>query len=117
MDDLQYILGIGFSGTDIARAFVLAFFLALVVGAKRSIWLLGLIALVIDRLVWPIAQQAGSGAGIHTIYASIGALGQTFVDDLGLYLVRYLGLVIMIGVFRKFRSQVQGVAAPKKAAA
>jgi hypothetical protein len=119
MEDLRYILGIGFSGADILRAVVIAFFLAMLFGRKRSAWVLALFALLFDRLVWPMAGMAISGSGIQSIYGSIGALASTFVDDLGLYTVRYFGLAILIAAFCGLRMRVHALApsGPKKAPA
>ena len=115
MEDLKDIISLGFSGADVARALILAFALAILPRKKRSSWFLGAIALVIDRLIWPIAGMSIAGADIHSIYASIGALGKTFIDDLGLYVVRYLGLVVMIASFMAFRAKLNEKVAPPKA--
>ena len=106
MEDLGYIFNLGFSGTDVWRAVLLSFVLGMFVSKKRSIVMLAFWALIIDRVIWPISAQAASGAELHTIYASIGALFQTFVDDLGLYLVRFLGIVAMMGIFVFIRMRI-----------
>jgi len=103
MEDLQYILSLGFSGADLPRAIILAFFIAMIAKKDTNIWKVGLAALVVDRALWPILAMAASGADIQSIYASIGALFKTFLDDLGIYIVRYMGLVLMIGGFRWIR--------------
>lgn len=115
MEDLKDIIALGFSGADITRALIIAFTLAILPRKKRSSWFLGAIAIIIDRLVWPITGMALAGADIHSIYASIGALGKTFVDDLGLYVVRYLGLVVMIAAFMAMRANINAKLAPPKA--
>lgn len=115
MEDLKTIISLGFSGADVTRALIIAFTLAILPRKKRSSWLLGAIALVIDRLVWPISGMALAGSDIHSIYASIGALGRTFIDDLGLYVVRYLGLVVMIAAFMAVRANINARLAPPKA--
>lgn len=115
MEDLRNIIALGFSGADIARALIIAFTLAILPRKKRSSWFLGAIAIVVDRLIWPIAGMALAGAGIHSIYASIGALGKTFIDDLGLYVVRYLGLVVMIAAFLAMRANLHTRLSPPKA--
>ncbi len=99
MEDLQYIFNLGFSGSDVWRAVLLSFFGAMILNKNGSVWILGGWALAIDRVIWPVTAQALAGADIHSIYASIGALFETLPDDLGLYLVRYLGIVGMIGAF------------------
>ncbi len=117
MKDLEYIFSLGFSGTDIWRAVLLSFLLAMFVSKKRPLWMLAFWGLVIDRVIWPIGGQAAAGADIHSIYASIGALFQTFLADLGLYLVRYLGIVAMMGVFVFIRLRIHKPFASKDKAA
>jgi hypothetical protein len=115
MEDLNYILGLGFSGADVWRAIIVAFFLAMLAGKKRSIWFVGFIALLIDRIAWPILGMAISGADVQSIYASIGGMFQTFIDDIGLYVVRYLGLTIMIAAFVAGRAKIHTLKPMKKA--
>lgn len=110
MQDLEYILGIGFSGADLPRAVILAFLFAMFANKDTNIWRMGLLALLIDRLVWPIASMGAAGADIQAIYASVGALVKTFIDDLGIYIVRYIGLTLMIGGFRWFRASIHKMA-------
>ena len=108
MQDLQYIIGIGFSGADLPRAIILAFLFAMFARGESNLWKVGLLALLIDRTVWPIAAMGSSGADIQSIYAALGAMFKTFVDDLGIYIVRYIGLVLMIGGFRWLRASIHG---------
>ena len=117
MEDLSYIFSLGFSGADLPRAVIIAFLLAMLLAPKNSIWALGGFALIVDKFVWPIAAQAIAGAGAETVFASIGALFETFVDDLGIYAVRYLGLTIMIGLFNELRARLHSFTPMKKAAA
>lgn len=117
MEDLQYIFGIGFSGADVGRAVLLAFIFAMYAKKESNLWRLALIALFIDRTIWPITAMAISGAEIHAIYASIAALFKTFVDDLGVYIVRYLGLVVMISGFIGLRGAVHKYLPKKRKAA
>ncbi len=117
MQDLQYILGIGFSGADIGRAILMAFVFAMYAKKDTNIWQIGLIALLIDRTVWPIVGMAVSGAEVHAIYASIAALFKTFLDDLGIYIVRYLGIVVMIAGFVGVRTGVHKYMPKKRKAA
>ena len=91
MKDLEYIIGIGFSGADLPRAIILAFIFAMFARKDTNVWVYGLFALLIDRTVWPIAAMGASGADIQAIYASIGGLYQTFMDDLGLLLCALYG--------------------------
>ncbi len=115
MEDLEYIVGIGFSGADLPRAIILAFLFAMFARKDTNVWIYGLFALLIDRTVWPIAAMGASGADLQSIYGSIAGLFQTFVDDLGFYFVRYMGLVIMILGFTWLRTSVHKMA-PSKAA-
>lgn len=113
MQDLQYIIGIGFSGADLPRAAILAFLFAMFAKRDTNIWKVGLLALLIDKVVWPIAAMGASGADIQAVYASIAALFKGFLDDLGIYIVRYLGLVLMIGGFRWLRAKFHEVMSSK----
>lgn len=106
MEDLQYIIGIGFSGADLVRAVVLSFLFAMFAKRDTNIWHFALFALLIDRTVWPIASMASSGADFPSILASVKALFTTFLDDLGIYIVRYLGLVVMINGFIAMRAGI-----------
>lgn len=117
MEDLQYIVGIGFSGADLPRAVILAFLFAMFARRDTNVWFYALFALLIDRTVWPIASMGASGADIQSIYASIGAMANTFVDDLGFYFVRYMGLVLMILGFSWLRTSLHGIVPGGKKAA
>lgn len=117
MQDLQYIIGIGFSGADLPRAFILAFLFAMFAKGETNIWKVGLLALLIDRTVWPIAAMGSSGADIQSIYAALGGMFKSFLDDLGIYIVRYIGLVLMIGGFRWLRSTIHAIPSGKAATA
>lgn len=106
MDDLQYIISIGFSGADLPRAIILSFLFAMFAKRDSNIWRMALLALLIDRTVWPIAAMGASGADIQSIYASIAALFKTFLDDLGIYIVRYIGIVLMVSGFIWVRARI-----------
>lgn len=116
MEDLKYILALGFSGADIAPAVVIAFFIAMFVKNGAPVWKAALLALFLDRFVWPVASQALSGADIHTIYATIGGFFTTFFDNLGVFVVRFFGLVVMMGAFILGRQQVHKLVPPPKKA-
>lgn len=117
MEDLEYIIGIGFSGADMPRAVILAFLFAMFARKDTNVWAYSLFALLIDRTVWPIAAMGASGADIQSIYASISAMFSTFLDDLGVYFVRYMGLVLMILAFTWVRSSLNRMTPGKRAAA
>lgn len=114
MKDLDYIISLGFSGADIFPAILIAFLLAMFVRKDAPVWKMALIALFIDRVMWPIIGQAVAGADIQTIYASIGALFTTLPSNLGVYVVRFFGLLVMIALFVATRRRIHA-AAPKKA--
>ena len=80
--------------------------------AKRdtNIWKVALLALILDRLLWPLGSMAASGSGVSSIFASLTAFAKTFVDDLGVYIVRYVGLVLMISLFRWARVMIHRIA-------
>jgi hypothetical protein len=106
MEDLQYIIAIGFSGADLPRAIILSFLFAMFAKKDTNLWRMALLALLIDRTIWPIAAMGASGADVQSIYASIAALFKTFFDDLGIYIVRYIGLVLMISGFVWLRTGI-----------
>ena len=115
MQDLLTILELGFSGSDVWRAVICAFFTAMLVSKKAGAWAMGGVALLVDRLVWPVMEQAFAGATTKALYGSVGGVFLTLGDNLGLYLVRYLGLVIMIALFLILRKRIHGGgAAPAK---
>lgn len=116
MKDLDYIISLGFSGADVAPAVLIAFMMAIFARKEAPIWKMALIALAADRVLWPIVGQAMAGAGIHTIYASIGALFTTFPSNIGVYVVRFFGLLVMIALFVAARQRLHKMAPSKKAA-
>ena len=54
MEDLSYIIGLGFSGSDIWRAVTIAFFAAMMVRNSRQVALTAAWALLVDRVIWPL---------------------------------------------------------------
>ncbi|MEM1397870.1 MAG: hypothetical protein AAGH38_10555 [Pseudomonadota bacterium] len=117
MEDLSYIVGLGFSGTDIYRALIITFLMAMLLSPAHSMWKLGIIALVIDKIIWPLSSQGVAGADASEITGSVQGLMSTFVDDLGVYAVRYVGLTVLIGAFSEFRRRLHAIAPSKKATA
>lgn len=115
MEDLKYIVTLGFSGADVLPAIVIAFFIAMLVKKGSPIWTIALVALFLDRLVWPVASQAMSGADIHTIYGTISGFFKSFLDNLGVFVVRFFGLVVLIGGFVLIRQKIHAAAPMKKA--
>lgn len=116
MEDLRYIVTLGFSGSDVVRAVILAFLFAMMTARQSDVWRMAAFAFIIDRFIWPIAGMALSGSDIHAIYASIGAFFTSFLDDLGIYVVRYLGLCLMMSVFIALRRRIHHVKQEKSAA-
>lgn len=116
MEDLNYIIAIGFSGSDLPRAVILAFLFAMFAAGNTNVWKVALLALLIDRTVWPIAEMGSKGAELEAIYAMLNGMVKSFRDDIGIYIVRYIGLVLMIGGFRVLRAWIQSIG-PRKAAA
>lgn len=106
MQDLQYIIGIGFSGADLPRAIILSFLFAMFAHKDTNIWKVGLLALLIDRILWPLGSMGATGADFQTLIASIVAMFTGFLDDLGIYIIRYLGITLMIGGFRWVRARI-----------
>lgn len=114
MKDLEYIVSLGFSGADVAQAVVIAFFVAMLIGKRMTVWQMGLVALAVDRIVWTLAGQALAGAEWGSVYASVAAMVETFLDDLGVYAVRYVGLTVMIALFVAMRRRIHAMAPSKK---
>lgn len=106
MQDLTYIISLGFSGSDIWRAVIIAFFAAMIVTKKRPAALLGLWALLVDRLVWPFTGMWMSGADSVILNETFSGMVQTFSADMGVYLVRYAGLVVMMTAFAHMRKRI-----------
>ncbi len=106
MEDLSYIIGLGFSGSDIWRAVTIAFFAAMMVRKSRQVALTAAWALLVDRVIWPLLDMSFSGASSEAVFASLGAMGQTLNADLGLYLVRYAGLFALITMFFWMRRRI-----------
>ena len=79
------------------------------VSSKRPIALLATIGFLIDQLVWPLAGQATSGAELQSVFASIGAIFASLLDNLGVYVVRFIGLFLMIAGFAFMRVRLHGV--------
>lgn len=107
MKDLEYIIGVGFTGEDLPRAVILAFLFAMFARKDTNVWTYALFALLIDRTVWPIATMGASGADVSEMYAALGKTFSNFWDDIGLYFVRYMGLVLMILGFGALRGFLQ----------
>ena len=116
MEDLQYIVSLGFSGSDVWRAVLLAFLFAMVSTRQSDVWRMGAFALIIDRVIWPMSAMLIAGAELSSVYASFGAMFSTFIDDIGIYLVRYLGLCLMMSAFVALRRRLHHVkpAKPKQ---
>lgn len=108
MDDLITIINLGFSGSDVWRGVICAFFTAMLVNKRAGAWAMGIVALVIDRLVWPVTEQSLLGAKPETLIASVSGVFETLPDNAGLYLVRYLGIVVMISLFLQLRKRLHG---------
>ncbi len=106
MEDLSYIISLGFSGSDIWRAVIISFFAAMMVGKKRKIFTIALWALLIDRLVWPLIDMALSGAADSSISGAVNGMFQAFTTDMAIYVVRYMGLVVMIAIFAFIRRRI-----------
>ena len=117
MEDLSYIIGLGFSGSDIPRALIIAFFMAMLFAPQHSMWKLGFAALAVDKIAWPLVSQAAAGKGFDVLLNTLQNIGASAVDDLGIYVVRYFGLTVLIGLFTAFRARLHAFAPAKKATA
>lgn len=117
MEDLSYIIGLGFSGSDVWRAIIISFFAAMLVRKQRKAWTMTFWALLVDRCIWPLLDMSFSGASEEAIGASFTAMMETFSMDLGLYVVRFAGLFVMINVFVQMRKRIHKPLMDKKAKA
>jgi len=99
MDDLIYIVTLGFSGSDVWRAIIITFFVAMMVTSRRRISVLAFWALIVDRFVWPLSAMASNGADMEMLGTTASAIIAAIPDDMGLYLIRYIGLFLMISVY------------------
>lgn len=108
MDDLRYIVSLGFSGTDVWSAAVIGFFAAMLVSKKAGLWAMAGVALLVDRMIWPLVAQALHGASTQTIYASVAATFEMLIPNAGFLIVRYLGLVMLIALFVALRKRLHG---------
>ncbi|MEL6506916.1 MAG: hypothetical protein AAGL18_04600 [Pseudomonadota bacterium] len=106
MDDLVYILNLGFSGSDLWRAIIIAFFAAMLVSKTRPVAIMGAWALLVDRLIWPLTGMWLAGADSVIMTDTVSGMMQSLNLDLGLYLVRYAGLLVMIGAFAHLRRRI-----------
>jgi len=106
MEDLTYILSLGFSGSDIIRAVIIAFLAAMLVSKNRKPWQLALWALLFDRLLWPISALMINGTQTSTIGDILDGMLQSFSDDLGVYVVRFAGLLVLIMIFHAMRKRI-----------
>ena len=121
MQDFLYIIQLGFSGADVAQAITVSFFVAMLFASKGyNLWRVALIALLVDRIGWPLTVMLFSGTDAGVIAGSFSGLAHSLVDNLGYYVVRYLGLAILVGCFAWGRSRIHdllGIQKKKKAAA
>ncbi|MEL6113070.1 MAG: hypothetical protein AAFR20_09710 [Pseudomonadota bacterium] len=106
MEDLVYILSLGFSGSDFWRAIIIAFFAAMLVGKSRPVAIMGIWALFVDRLAWPLTTMWMAGADSAIMTDTVSGMMQSLNLDLGLYLVRYAGLMVMIAAFAHLRRRI-----------
>jgi len=60
--------------------------------------------------------MANSGHDMNAIGGAYIGMINTFMDDLGFYVVRYLGLAVLIGMFRWLRASVHRFGPPRKKA-
>lgn len=116
MEDLSYIIGLGFSGTDVWRAVIISFFAAMLVRKRKDMVRMTLLALVFDRIIWPLTDMAFSGASQTSIMGALSAIIETFPTELGLYVVRYAGLYVLITMFMLLRRRIHTPALEKKKA-
>ncbi|MCQ8185900.1 hypothetical protein [Parvularcula maris] len=95
MDQLLYVLSLGFSGSDAVRALILLLVGALFVGKRILPLKMTVILLVID-LVWPYAAAAFEPGGAASAPSMIQGQAMHWQDGLAAFLVRAAGFYIFI---------------------
>ncbi|MEM1409258.1 MAG: hypothetical protein AAGG79_00760 [Pseudomonadota bacterium] len=99
MEQLLYVLSLGFSGSDAARAAMLLLIGALFVTKRFRPWRMTLLLLFID-VVWPYAALTFQGAGAGTLEAALKSPMNIHEDAVVGFLVRAAGFyVILRGTF------------------
>lgn len=117
MEQLLYVLSLGFSGSDAARAVVLVLMGALFVTKRFPPWRMVLLLLLID-LAWPYAGMLRGGSGLREIEFAIRAVFVHWQDALAGFLVRAAGFYIFVrGTFSLRRKLHEAFPEEKKAGA
>jgi hypothetical protein len=95
MDQLLYVLSLGFSGSDAVRAIILLLVGALFVGKRILPLKMTLILLMID-LVWPYASNALEPGAALSTPSMIQGQAAHWQDGLAAFLVRAAGFYLFI---------------------
>jgi len=103
MDDLAYILGLGFTPADAARAISIALFCSLFMRQYVESWRFAAIAFSTDR-VWAIVSMAFAGHDAGAVASAFFANIMAIPSDLGIYAVRFVGIFLAVSVGFGLRS-------------
>lgn len=115
MDDLQYILNIGFAGSDFWRAIWIGLAASLIATRKFRPWKVGILAFTVDR-IWPYYSMHLHGYEFDAIWASVWAAIMTLPQDITFYIIRYLGILGLVYLGYNLRRLLHGGPAAKPGA-
>lgn len=117
MDDLNYILSLAFSGSDLTRALWLGFIGSLLCSSKIPPFRMWIIVMLIDR-TWPFLTMGFSGYGAQEIAAAMGFAIKNLSHDALPLILRAGGLYMMINLGYSARLALHGhkpvLSKPKK---
>lgn len=106
MDELLYVISLGFSGSDVGRAMLLVLIGALFVTRRFLPWKMTLVVLVIDQ-AWPYLSLLAE-TGNHALVAqSFRGQMMRWEDNLAPFLVRWAGLYILLRGSFSLRRKLQ----------
>lgn len=113
MEDLIYIISIGFAGSDIVRALWIGLLASLLVSTRLPPWRMSVVAFMIDR-IWPFYAMSLAGHDQEVVLAAVYGTFATAPQDLAYYAIRFLGLAGLVHVgynlrrFLHFAAQSEG---------
>lgn len=117
MDELRYLISLGFSGSDMVRAVILLVLGSLFVTRRFPPLRMTIILLLIDQ-AWPIIAAMNEDGGSNAIQASIRWSAENWEDSLAGFMVRAAGFYIFVrGTFSLRRKLHEALPEEKKAGA
>lgn len=95
MDELTYIISIGFAGSDISRALWIGLCASLLVSRRLPPWRVTVVAFMIDRS-WPFYAMHLAGHPQDVVMAAVYGTFATMPQDIAYYAIRFLGLAGLV---------------------